>query len=74
MQKAATVLDAIRKRGERIALKEVTTGEPADWKLSRRVREEANGKGPDGYLAVGRLHSKGDGAGSPGEHCAPDYQ
>jgi len=44
MQKAATVLDAIRKRN--IPLKDMTTGEPVAGKLARRVREETNGKGP----------------------------
>ena len=51
MQKAATVLDAIRLAMQRrsavtTALKDATTGEPVAGKLARRVREATNGKGP----------------------------
>ena len=46
MQNAATVLDVIRSVVNVTASLRTITGELGDGKPSRRVREEADGKGP----------------------------
>jgi hypothetical protein len=57
MQNAATVLDVIRSVVNVTASLWTITGEPGARKRARRVREEADGKGPFGYLASCLLHS-----------------
>lgn len=59
MHNAAMVPDVIRSVLNVTASLRTITGEPAAGKLACPVGEEANGSGAAGYLAGGRLHSKG---------------
>ncbi len=61
MQNAATVLGVIRSVVNVTASLRTITGEPGARKRARRVREEADGKGPFRYLASCLLHSESAG-------------